>query len=390
MEVGKAPDTTGDQREAASACSKEGSVEGSRKVAGEGSSQANGSDQVHCGTHFQEGAQELNAVHAEATPAIQVRGGTSALPPNSECFLTNWVAQDPVSLELLTHVRRVAPARSTLLISGEGGVGKDLLASIIHYLGPEPDAPLLKVDCSAIPPAMLESELFGNERPGTRSRGSKGRIEVAGHGTLVLDEIGALSLPIQLRLLRAIEEGRFQPNGSGRFIANNVRIIALSTTDLRRAAAMHTFREDFYWRLALEHVAVPPLRQRRADIAPLCTHFLARACRLHRHGQMRFSPQALTPLQRHSWPGNVSELRALVEHLALCCNEAEIGPEQLPEHIAEPNAPRLRPKTSLQELERNYIAEVLDFTRGRKSAAAGILGISRKTLLEKRKRYGLD
>jgi DNA-binding NtrC family response regulator len=300
------------------------------------------------------------------------------------------VACDPVSLSLVAQVRRVASSRSSLLITGEPGVGKDLLASVIHYLGPEPETPFLRLDCAAFPSAVLESELFGHDRLGTWTRVCRGRIESAGRGTLVLDEIGALSLPVQLRLLRAIEEGRFQPNGSFRFVPNNVRIIALSSSDLHRAVSSRTFREDFYYRLAVAPVVLPPLRQRTGDIAPLCVHFLARACRLNRRAPMRFSPAALIVLEHYSWPGNVSELRALVERLAATFNAEEVKPQHLPPHIAHPATPQPRPKGSLQELERSYIAEVLDYTRGRKSAAAGILGISRKTLLEKRKRYGLD
>lgn len=286
-------------------------------------------------------------------------------------------------------MRRVASSRSSLLITGEPGVGKDLLASVIHYLGPEPEAPLLRLDCAAFPPPVLEDDLFGHDRLGTWARVCRGRLESTGHGTLVLDEIGALGLPVQLRLLRAIEEGRFQPNGSFRFVANNVRVIALSSSDLHRAVSNRTFREDFYYRLAVAPIVVPPLRQRTGDIAPLCTHFLARACRLHRRALMKFSPVALGLLEHYSWPGNVSELRALVERLAATFGTGEIKPQDLPPHIANPAAPQTRPKGSLQELERSYIAEVLNYTRGRKSAAAGILGISRKTLLEKRKRYGL-
>ncbi|HYG99849.1 MAG TPA: sigma 54-interacting transcriptional regulator [Terriglobales bacterium] len=304
-----------------------------------------------------------------------------------ECILPSWIARDPVSLALLTQVRRVASSRSSLLIIGEPGVGKDLLASVIHYLGRVPEAPLLRVDCAAFPSPVLDGELFGRDIS-TTVHACRGRIELAGHGTLVLDEIGALSLPLQLRVLRAIEEGRFQSNGDLRFVPTNARLLALTTNDLQQAVAMGSFREDLYYRLAVVPLVVPPLRQRLGDVAALAEHFLDRACRLHHRSPLRFSRSAMARLESYAWPGNVSELRALVERLA-SSGKDEIKPEDLPAHIGRTETTAVQPRGSLEELERSYIAQVLDFTRGRKGAAAGILGISRKTLLEKRKRYGL-
>lgn len=392
MEIGKAPGANGTGRETALSRSEENGVEVGEQVASESSSHANHPNQVHSNSRGNQGkAQEIAVADASRPSPVRIRR-ESAPPPGSvrECILSAWIAHDPASQALLAQVRRVVSSRASLLIVGEPGVGKDLLASVIHYLGPEPDTPLLRLDCAAFPSDILENELFGHEGFGTWTRNSRGRIEMAGRGTLVLDEIGALTVPVQLRLLRAIEEGRFQPNGSSRFVPNNVRIIALSTSDLHGAVSSRAFLEDFYGRLAVSPIVVPPLRERTGDIPPLCAHFLARVCRLHRRPRMRFSPAALSVFERYAWPGNVSELRALVERLAASFTRDEIGPHDLPAHIAHPNAPQLRPKGSLQELERSYIAEVLDYTRGRKSAAAGILGISRKTLLEKRKRYGLD
>lgn len=391
MEIGKASGAGRTGGKTASACSQENRDEICGQEAGESSSQANLPQEVSSGNQVQERSQEL-APQSGACPTLRVRTGATSRSPEGvrDCMLSAWVAHDPVSLALLAQVRRVASNRSSLLITGEPGVGKDLLASIIHYLGPEPDTPLLRLDCAAFPSSVLEAELFGEERLGTWTRDSRGRMETAGHGTLVLDEIGALSLPLQLRLLRAIEEGRFQPNGSFRFVPNNVRIVALSTSELHRAVSSRSFREDLYYRLSISAIMVPPLRRRPGDIAPLCEHFVARASRFHRRSRIRFSPAALAILERYSWPANVSELRALVERFAASFSADEVSPDELPAHIAQPAPVDSTPRVSLQEVERNYIAEVLKHTHGRKSAAAGILGISRKTLLEKRKRYGLD
>ncbi|MBZ5647900.1 MAG: sigma-54 dependent transcriptional regulator [Acidobacteriia bacterium] len=306
-------------------------------------------------------------------------------------ILSVWVAADPKSIELLEKAQKVAGAASTVLIRGESGTGKDLLASVIHYLGPNADEPLVHIDCASLPHELVESELFGYERGAFTgaTQMKRGRLELAGAGTIVLDEVGALSMPIQAKLLRVIEEKQFQRLGGNRNISVEARIIALTNIDLERAVASRTFREDLFYRLNVIPLIIPPLRERPADIRPLAAHLLAQLGEVHRKPHMTFAHAAMAALENYRFPGNVRELRNLIERAVIYSAAPEIMPEDLPVHVREAAGPTVR-KMSLEDLERAYIAEVLDYTRGKKTKAAQILGISRKTLLEKRKRYGLD
>jgi len=304
-----------------------------------------------------------------------------------------WVAADPQSQQLLEQVRKVAAGGSTVLIRGESGSGKDLLASLIHYLGPGRDEPLVKIDCASLPLELIESELFGYERGAfTGATGTKrGRLESAGSGTIVLDEIAALTLPMQAKVLRVIEEKRFERLGGTRTVMVEARIIALTNLDLEVAVARGSFRQDLFYRLNVIPLAVPPLRERRADVSPLARHLLAQLAEVHRRPGLKLSAAALAALERYDFPGNVRELRNLLERAVVYSTSLEIHPQDFPAHLRDAGAETIKPaKLSLRELEKAHIAEILDYTRGRKSKAAAILGISRKALLEKRKRHGLD
>ncbi|HSB75140.1 MAG TPA: sigma-54 dependent transcriptional regulator [Terriglobales bacterium] len=301
-------------------------------------------------------------------------------------ILASWVAADPLSRELLQKVQRVAESSSTVLIRGESGVGKELLASLIHYLGAARDEPLLKIDCASLPRELMESELFGYERGAFTgaAQTKRGRLELAGSGTLVLDEIAALTPLMQAKLLRVLEEKRFDRLGGNRPITLAARIIALTNADLEKAVAEGAFRQDLFYRLNVIPLLVPPLRARPRDIEPLIAHFLPQLAELHRRPVPAISTAALALLNSYDYPGNVRELRNLLERALVQMQGAEIAPADLPQ--LRESTPRL----TLEQVERAYIAEVLDATRGKKSRAAEILGISRKTLLEKRKRYGMD
>ena len=301
-------------------------------------------------------------------------------------ILSSWIAADPLSLELLERVRRVAASSSTLLIRGESGVGKELLASLIHYLGAGRDEPLVKIDCASLPRELMESELFGYERGAFTgaTQTKRGRLELAGAGTLILDEIAALTPMMQAKLLRVLEEKRFERLGGARPLSLAARIIALTNADLDQAVAEGAFRQDLFYRLNVIPLVVPPLRERRGDIRPLVAHFLSWLAELHHRPAPRLSAAALALLESYSYPGNVRELRNLLERALVEAQGPEISPADLP-----PLRETL-PQMTLEQLERAYIAQVLDHTRGKKGRAAEILGISRKTLLEKRKRYGLD
>ena len=306
-------------------------------------------------------------------------------------ILSAWVAADPKSTELLEKVRKVAASASTVLIRGESGTGKDLLASIIHYLGVNADEPLVHIDCASLPHELVESELFGYERGAFTgaTQMKRGRLELAGRGTIVLDEVGALSMAVQAKLLRVIEEKQFQRLGGTRNLSVDARLVALTNVDLEHAVARRAFREDLYYRLNVIPLIIPPLRERPADIKPLARRLLAQLCEVHRRPEMTFAPGALSALEGYQFPGNVRELRNMVERAVIYTAAAEVGVEDLPAHVRKAGAAPAS-KMSLEDLERVYIAEILDYTRGKKTKAAQILGISRKTLLEKRKRYGLD
>ncbi len=311
--------------------------------------------------------------------------------PADPSILRLWVAEDPQSQKVLEIARKVAATPSTLLIRGESGTGKDLLAQIIHYLGPAREEPFLKIDCASLPPELLESELFGHERGAfTGAMAQKqGRLEMAGSGTIVLDEVAALTLPMQAKVLRVVEEKKFERLGGAATLRIDARLIVLTNVDLEAAVRQRTFREDLYYRLSVVPIMIPPLRSRRADILPLAEHLLARLAEIHRRPGIQLSAPAREALEAYDFPGNARELRNVLERAVLLADGAELTTEHLPAHLVE-GRPGAERKVTLEQIERQYIAEVLDHTRGRKSRAAEILGISRKTLLEKRKKYGLD
>ncbi len=309
----------------------------------------------------------------------------------ADSILSTFVAADSLTRKLLEQTRSIASSTATVLIRGESGTGKDLLATLLHYLGPQREGPLVKIDCASLPLELVESELFGHEKGAFTgaSQAKPGRLELANGGTLVLDEIATLTLAMQAKLLRVIEEKRFPRLGGTRDITVDARVIALTNIDLENAVAQHSFREDLYYRLNVIPLIVPPLRERPADIRPLAERFLDQLCPMHRKPRMSFSREAIGMLESHSYPGNVRELRNLVERAVVGCAATQIGVQDLPAYLRDAAAPGGKDRMSLEDLERTYIAEVLDATRGKKGKAAQILGISRKTLLEKRKKYGL-
>ena len=303
-----------------------------------------------------------------------------------------WIAKDPASQRLLELARKVADAPTTLLISGESGTGKDHYARLIHELGARRDKPYLKIDCASLPPQLVESELFGHERGAFTGAVERklGRLELADAGTLVLDEVAALDSAGQSKLLRVIQERNFERLGGTETLHIEARIIALTNTDLPAAVAAGRFREDLFFRLNVLNIDLPPLRQRPADIVPLAEHLLGTLRAVHGRPEAVLSDASRRLLTAYAWPGNIRELRNTLERAVLFSDGGPLEPANFPEALraAAGVAPGAGLR-SLEEIEREAIVATLEATHYAISRSAEILGISRKTLLEKRKKYGL-
>jgi two-component system, NtrC family, response regulator AtoC len=296
--------------------------------------------------------------------------------------------------ELLDIVERLAETRSPVLLQGESGTGKDMVAHLLHYSGARSNGPFIKVHCPSIPEDLLESELFGHEQGAftDADRMKLGKIEMANGGTLYFDQIQDLSPALQAKLLRVVEEHRFERLGGTRTIEVDVRIISSCNVDLRQAVEQRVFRADLFHRLSVVPLVLPPLRERGEDIVPLAELFLVRESERSGGPARRFDPDALAALKGYDWPGNVRELRSLVEHAALLADGESVRLVALPASIMT------RPEVlwtgreqllSLKELERSYMRYVIDRVGGSQTRAAAILGISRKSLWERRRRLGL-
>jgi DNA-binding NtrC family response regulator len=303
-----------------------------------------------------------------------------------------WIAEDPASRAVLDLARKVAETSTTLLITGESGTGKDHLARLIHELGPRRDAPFLKIDCASLPQELVESELFGHERGAFTGAVERklGRLEMADAGTIVLDEIAALSPATQSKLLRVLEERQFERLGGTETITISARLIALTNADLARLVSDGQFREDLFFRLSVLTIPVPALRARSADILPLANALLERGARVHGRKGAAFSDAVRKMLTLYSWPGNVRELRNAIERALVFSAGTSLIPEDFPESVRAADSELGGALRSLNDMERDTIRATLEATRYKIGKSAQILGISRKTLLDKRKKYGLN
>ncbi len=304
------------------------------------------------------------------------------------------VGNSPAMREVFSKVRRAAPSDSTVLLTGESGTGKELVARAIHTLSDRANKEFVPVDCSALVESLLESELFGHVKGSFTGafQTKHGLFELANHGTFFFDEISNLSLNIQAKLLRVIQEREFMKVGSQKRIKLDIRIIASSNRDLKEAIKDGSFREDLYYRLSVVPINLPPLRDRTGDVPLLVDHFL----KLHsqkRNGRQRdVSKRALEVFSAYSWPGNVRELEHTVERILILEDCDVIEPEHLPAFISQRQGEFQvfsEESFSLEELEKRYIQFVLRQTKGRRQEAARILNINRKTLAAKIKKYGL-
>ncbi|HEX6903372.1 MAG TPA: sigma-54 dependent transcriptional regulator [Thermoanaerobaculia bacterium] len=303
------------------------------------------------------------------------------------------VGDHPSMQALLNRVEQVAPSRATVLLTGESGTGKGLLAETIHRLSGRADGPFVELSCAALSESLLESELFGHERgafTGAISR-HEGRFKRAAGGTLFLDEISSYPLSTQVKLLNFLQTRRFERVGGSQTLSVDVRLVAATNKDLRTEVAAGRFREDLFYRLNVFRVDLPPLRVRRSDIPVLAATFLARFAAENERRLEGFSHEALQRLLRYNWPGNVRELEHAVEHATIMARGRLVMPEDLPETVAQASCDPLEvmiPGSTLAEIERAAILKSVMAMGGRATEAAAMLGISKSKIYYRLRDYG--
>jgi two-component system response regulator HydG len=299
------------------------------------------------------------------------------------------VGQSPALRRVLDVATQAAPSSATVLILGESGTGKELIARYIHSKSSRGSGPFVAVNCAAIPETILEAELFGHERGAfTGAVGRReGRFARARGGTLFLDEIGELTPSVQVKLLRVVQEGEYEPVG-GNPVRADIRLLAATNRDLAAEVEAGRFREDLYYRLNVIAVTAPPLRARREDVPLLIDHFLGVYCKKNGRARLEVNRDAMVKLLDYSWPGNVRELENVMERAAVLCRSGAIAVQDLPDAVAQATAPlpsslSFSIGTTLEEIESRMIRETLKHTGGDKSLAAQLLGISTRTIYRK-------
>jgi DNA-binding NtrC family response regulator len=312
---------------------------------------------------------------------------------NRQAAAKHFVARSQAMQEVLELAGRVAPLDTTVLVYGESGTGKEFIVRLIHDQSPRAAAPFVSINCAALTETLLESELFGHVRGAFTGavRDKAGLFEVAGSGTIFLDELGEVAPTIQAKLLRALQEREIRRVGGERTIKINARVVAATNRDLRAAVDAGTFREDLYFRLGAFVITVPPLRDRREDIPPLVHHFLARAASRMKKDVQAVSADAMSALMNYHWPGNVRELEHAVERAVIVANNPNVRVRDFPPEITQRARPRNSGETlDLQEQERVSIERALERFGGNRRQAAEALRISTVTLWRRMKRYGLS
>ncbi len=311
----------------------------------------------------------------------------------SKYGLEHIIGRSPAMQEIFDTVRQVAPSRATVLIQGESGTGKELVAHALHQLSPRNKGPFVAVHCAALSPTLLESELFGHEKgafTGAAER-RRGRFEMADGGTLFLDEIGEIDAALQVKILRVLEERRFERVGGQETIDVDVRLVAATNRNLKKLVEEGRFREDLFYRLDVIAVTLPPLRERPGDLPLLVQHFIRAFAGENAKALDGITPDALQALAAHTWPGNVRELRNAVERMVVLARGDRLTLRDLPPNLRE-GAPPVASRggaLSLEANERQTIARALKTHDGNVTAAAADLGISRRTLHRKLNTYGL-
>ncbi|HEY8147896.1 MAG TPA: sigma-54 dependent transcriptional regulator [Vicinamibacteria bacterium] len=332
--------------------------------------------------------------------ALKRRAQPASLPAASEAVeavsADGLIGRSRGMLGVYKQIAHAAGSDAPVLVTGETGTGKELIARALHHHSRRAARPFVPVNCGALAESLLESELFGHVRGSfTGALGDKkGVFEQAHGGSIFLDEIGETTAAVQVRLLRVLEQGEVRPLGASRVTTVNVRVVAATNRDLERAVREGSFRQDLYYRLNVIRIAVPPLRDRREDIPLLAAHVLRDVAT--RGGPLRrLSPEALAALMSYAWPGNVRELENVLERLALAATGDSLEREDLPAVFRErPPATLEEPLfdglPSLEQMEKRYLAHVLETLKGNRTRAAEVLGIDRRTLYRMMERFGMD
>lgn len=305
------------------------------------------------------------------------------------------VSRSPSMQRIFKILPQVADSNSTVLIQGETGTGKELLAQAIHALSPRKEKPFVAINCGALPDTLLESELFGYKAGAFTNavKDKPGHFAMAEGGTIFLDEIGDLSSAFQVRLLRVLQEKRFQPLGATITVPSDVRVIAATHQDLAAQVERDEFRKDLFYRINVVCLSLPPLRMRREDIPMLVDHFISRMKRLHGKPVTGISQEALSLLMFHQYPGNIRELENIIEHAVVICSAGEIGLQCLPESLQILNsAPvyQMKMDTAVKSTEAHVILEALKRNNFNRQATARELDVHKSTLYRKIKRIGIQ
>jgi DNA-binding NtrC family response regulator len=303
------------------------------------------------------------------------------------------VGNSPPMRKAMELMEKVAPSKASVVITGQSGTGKEMVARAIHQLSPRRDKPFIAINCSAIPATLIESEMFGHERGAFTGADQRrlGAWELADAGTLFLDEVGEIPIELQAKFLRVLEEERLRRLGGKSEIAVDVRVISATNRDLKEEIKVGRFREDLYFRLNVFHINLAPLKERREDIPVLVQHFIDRFSRDAGKKLHGVSPQAMKLLTDYAWPGNIRELRNTLERAVILCGLGAIEPEHLPSELAagggESAYLKLPYGLPLREIEKEYILSTLSRLQNNKARTAQALGISEKTLYNKLYRY---
>jgi len=320
--------------------------------------------------------------------------------PEQKNIFDNIIGQSDPMRKIFSIVEKVANSNTTIMITGETGTGKGLIARAIHESSDRNNNPFIQINCGAISEGLLESELFGHVKGAfTGAIANKpGKFELAQGGSIFLDEIGDMSTDLQVKVLRVLEENEFEPVGGSKTIKANVRVVAATHRDLEEEVQKQNFREDLFYRLYVIPMVLPPLKEKKSDIPLLVSHFLNMFCREKKKDIITISDEALEIFMYYSWPGNVREIKNLIERLVVLSESAEITPKDLPKKIKTIKQPEILPKidtpgegvdfnTAVTKYEKTLIINALEKTNWIKNKAADFLQMKRTTLVEKIKRH---